>query len=365
MKIGFINYTPIKHTAETPFKKPLGGSESAMSYLAIGLAALGHRVNLYCRIDKVAIIRNVLHIPINAVSKKTLKGLDFLIIQNTPWYAKDLSRLVSSKTKIILWTQHASDQPFVSCLKEDSYKKLFRAFFFVSFWQLNDYISKFSLDPSKCYILRNAVAPSFINIFKDGEDILKRKDNKPILVYTSTPFRGLNLLLEVFPEIRKAFPDVSLNIYSSMKVYQGKELPEYQRLYEKAKKMQGVNYIGSLSQLQLSKELPKATILAYPNTFAETSSIAVMEAMASGLQIVTSNLGALAETTAGFAQLIDINQGWEVYKKEFVEAVILSLKKRNSKETEQKLVRQINFVNHRYTWQIRVEELLMWLKTIE
>jgi glycosyltransferase involved in cell wall biosynthesis len=102
---------------------------------------------------------------------------------------------------------------------------------------------------------------------------------------------------------------VRLKVFSSLKVYQvTKEREEWEPLYRRCAEAAGVDYVGSLTQPELPRELPSVNILEYPNTFAETSCISVMEALASGCFVVTSNWGYLPETTAGFARLISLSQ---------------------------------------------------------
>ena len=57
---------------------------------------------------------------------------------------------------------------------------------------------------------------------------------------------------------------------------------EYEPLYAQCKATPGMRYRGSVSQSELARELAGATILAYPNTFAETGCIAAMEAWPQG-----------------------------------------------------------------------------------
>ena len=91
-----------------------------------------------------------------------------------------------------------------------------------------------------------------------------------------------------------------------MQVYQiSPEADRYRDLYETARNMAGVEYIGSVSQTQLAQDLPQMAALAYPSNFAETSCIAVTEAMAAGAAVYTTRLGALPETTGMHATMID------------------------------------------------------------
>ena len=175
----------------------------------------------------------------------------------------------------------------------------------VSRWHRTSMIGQYGLDPARVVVLRNAIAPCFEGLFSGRDELAQAKGSRLILSYTSTPFRGLNVLIPVFPAVRQEFSDAELEVFSSMRVYQQAEEGDmYAPLYRACHQTPGVLYLGSVSQPRLAEELKAASILAYPNTFAETSCIAVMEAMAAGLMMVTTDLGALPETTMGFAALV-------------------------------------------------------------
>ena len=131
--------------------------------------------------------------------------------------------------------------------------------------------------------------------------------------------------------------------------------------------MDGVEYAGSVSQTELAARLREVSLLAYPNTYAETSSIAVMEAMAAGCRVVTSDLAALAETTAGFATLIPTKgpQDWELYNERFLSAVRQTFEELSDtagrSRLEEQLRRQVDFVQQNYTWARRAGEWCDWL----
>jgi glycosyltransferase involved in cell wall biosynthesis len=219
-------------------------------------------------------------------------------------------------------------------------------------------------------VLRNAVAPCFENLFAANEPILDAKSRPPVLVYTSTPFRGLRLLPEIFPRIRARIPGARLEIYSSMKVYQTADSEDQQQfgsLYDRLRQIEGVEYVGSLTQPQLAQRLRAASMLAYPNIFAETSCISVMEAMAAGCRVVTTQLGALPETAAGFAGLISTAQSEQSYVEQFADraiAVLSELMAPASEAASAYLRSQVDHIRTTCTWKLRSTQWTSWFESL-
>lgn len=362
MKITFVDFTTFDYSINSVYQIPLGGSQSALCYLAMNLAQLGHDVFLVNHISEPQIALGVACLPFNCIASKFWSQQDYIIILNNSGYVHGIKDQCQESTSFILWTQHDYDQPLVQELRNEAERNAYDFFFMVSEWQKEKFIQEFLLPSEKTLVFRNAIGKNFENLLDAQSPLLKQKSKSAILFYTSTPARGLNLLLDIFPEIYRAFPDTKLKIYSSMKVYQVPKTEDelkYGKLYERCRKMPGVEYIGSLPQQQLAQELKEATILAYPNTFPETSCIAVMEAMASSCYVITSELGALPETTAGFGKLISFENGIEFYKTKFIEATLDILRKFKAgqvQEIEAVLLAQTKFVNNNYHWTKRAEE---------
>jgi glycosyltransferase involved in cell wall biosynthesis len=137
----------------------------------------------------------------------------------------------------------------------------------------------------------------------------------------------------------------------------------FQTLYSQLSSTPGIVYRGSVSQTELAHELAASSILAYPNTFAETSCIAVMEALAAGLCVVTSDLGALPETCAGFAYLVPPlgpDHGLEPFMIEYARTLdhALSELETNRPAVMQRLFDQSQTINRTCNWSIRAPEWL-------
>ena len=194
---------------------------------------------------------------------------------------------------LVLWMHHDVDQAAVQWCRDPALVAKVARFVFISHWQKDRYVAAFDLKPERCTVIRYAM---------EQTTDMRRWEPAPILrcAYISTPFRGLDVLLDAWQDVA---PDrAELHIWSSMKLYMFDD-GAYQHLFDRARNMPGVVYHGLAPNEELRAALRTMHFLTYPNTFAETACLSVMEAMAAGCRIIAPAYGALPETTGGYARI--------------------------------------------------------------
>ena len=306
MKLAFIDMIPWDYDAGTPYERAMGGSQSGVCYLAVELANRGHQVTLCNGSKESRAFRGVQTAPIVNLPRTVFEDCAAAIVLNGPAQLSQILRAqIPSGCRLILWTGHLPDLPPLQGLSHAEIREGWDAVVCVSHWHRQVMLGQYPLDPNRVRVFCNAVAPPFAGDLPDSAEFAQQKSPAPVFAYTSTPFRGLDILLDVFERLHQQIPGARLEVYSSMGIYFAQENEDpYRALYERCRAMSGAKYIGALPQPHLAEALKPAWILSYPSTFVETSCIAVMEAMASGMQVVTANLGALAETTSGMGTLV-------------------------------------------------------------
>lgn len=220
----------------------------------------------------------------------------------------------------IYWNQLSHDQDAVQFLKDPEYIEKIDWFVFVSHWQAEQFRKHFNIPGYKTHVLKNASLD--VSVRKP------RNNNKVRLCYTSTPWRGLDVLLRAWEILQPI--DCELHVFSSCKIYGtdfARHDSEYEHLYDKCNSLPGVVYRGSIPNEELRAELPTFDILAYPCTFEETSCIAVIEALYAGLRVITSSLGALPETTEGWADMYSYRKDPEMHAQIFAERLAINIER--------------------------------------
>ena len=261
-----------------------------------------------------------------------------------------------SKTTIY-WNQLAHDQEAVQFLKDPQYIEKIDWFVFVSHWQAEQFRKQFGIPGYKTHVIKNASI---------GVEVRQpRQIDKIRLCYTSTPWRGLEVLLKAWEILQPI--DCELHVFSSCKIYGtdfARHDSEYEHLYNKCNELPGVVYRGSIPNEELRAELPTFDILAYPCTFEETSCIAVIEALSAGLRVVTSSLGALPETTEGWANVYSYMENKEAHAYRFAKVLLTELEHLRRGKLDDVLLLQASLYNQTWNWNNRIYDWKMFLTNV-
>jgi len=246
----------------------------------------------------------------------------------------------------VLWQKNSYDQPNLAPWFQDkSNHKKYDWYVFNSHWNYEKFRMMFDIPTEKCLVIKNGI-----------DDIkprnLTQKKDKIKLIFHPTPWRGLNVILAAMQYIKN--PNIHLDVYSSTEVY-GKGFYEandkqYQALYEQAKQLPNVSYIGYQPNEYIKEHLHEYDIFAYPSIWEETFCISAIEAMAAGLYIITTDYGALYETCAEFSSYIPYQKNSLALAQNFAFAIDTIATKLTEPGIVKHLELQIEYTNNFYNW---------------
>jgi len=246
----------------------------------------------------------------------------------------------------ILWQKNSYDQGNLApWFKDKSNHKKYDWYVFNSHWNYEKFRYYFDIPTEKSLVIKNGVD----NI--KPRDLTKKKD-KIKLIFHPTPWRGLNVILAAMQYVKN--PNIELDVYSSCEVY-GQAFKEandkqWQGLYDQAKTLPNVNYIGYKSNEYIKEHLHKYDIFAYPCIWEETFCISAIEAMAAGLYVITTDIGALFETCAEFSSYVPYRKDYNSLAQNFAFAIETVATQMTSEGIIKHLERQIDYTNHFYNW---------------
>ena len=261
------------------------------------------------------------------------------------------------KDKInVLWQHLNYDQPNTQLMKDRKFVDSIDYFIYVSNWQYNRFREFYQIPEYKSFVIKNATH-AFEPVKKEP---LMISSDKIKLIYTSTPWRGLIVLLKAIEILNKTRDDFEVDIYSSTKIYGSafdeKEKDKFKDLFEKCKKTKNVNYLGYTFNGEIRRAIEKAHLYVYPSIFEETSCLSIIEAMSAGCHVVTTNYGALPETCGEFATMIEFDSSGQNLINRYSETLNSVIDNYKNGIYKEDLEMQIRYYNKYYSWETRIQE---------
>ena len=175
---------------------------------------------------------------------------------------------------------------------------------YLSEWHKQFLIGHHNMPENKMFLTANGVN---LDLYSDVDTYSKINQ----IVYSSSPDRGLEMLLEVFPDLRKAIPDLKLvvaygfhNWESSAKARNDSASLESIRKIKEALKQEGVSYVGRVSKEELANYQKQSKWWLYPTWFTETFCISAVENGLANNVLISTELAGLITTVGSAGELV-------------------------------------------------------------
>ena len=311
-------------------KTSLGGSESALVFLARGLVARGHRVAIYTR---MAADRRGRPWALQWQDDHGVRWCDHSMLDGMV-RARQPDVFVSLRMPQMLQSYLLGDCKLRVEWNEDLL--ILPGQYLANTWQtdLHAFVSEYHREQycrelpdirPQTWVTRNPIDYRGIRNAIRG---VERDPNR--LIHVSRPERALvhgdrSPLLEVFARLRTIKPELTLGVCRYHSMYE--ENPAVDAVCRRADDLvvqaEGVEWLGELEKDALYREIARASLMVYPGVrdFAETGCIAATEAQACETPMVCTRIGALPETLSPAGGVcIDGDSETEEYQTAFVEA---------------------------------------------
>lgn len=269
----------------------------------------------------------------------------------------------------VFWCHDLPEDPESQKFRDDEFQRNIHKYIFISNWQFQRYQLMHGVRyDGKSDVIESGIEPA------PSSALIKPDDGKIHIVYTSTPQRGLQILVPVFKHLAQQYPNIHLHVYSSFKIYGWDEMDkQFEPLYDEIRNHPQMTYHGFVPNEQLKEDLNKYHVFAYPSIWLETSCRSMLESMSAGLVCVHPSFGALPETSGGLNIMyrgdeVDVNHHATILNQHLEAGIRLVM------DNKQKDMINFNkiYIDGRYNikrivgqWEVMLKDLLWRYPTVE
>jgi len=325
----------------------IGGSETAAIYMSRELAKLGHEVVVYADVPMQDFGQGVVWLPyrqalVNLQDGKKI-ACDLFVSSRSAEARHQLSPLCR---RAWLWLHDLHCGPDWENLIGTTYDRVLC----LSDWARNKFIDTYpGVDERRVILTRNGVD---LVRFQEHDDLRPGRQHGRLraglvplkVIYSSSPDRGLDRLLGLWPQIcelalkgpggmpvvlgRRQFQLPELHVYygfdnwRKLAARRDNGYIEQKRIASLEAKLAttaGVFVHGRVGQVELARAFLNSHLWLYPTDFPEISCITAMEAQMAGCKIVATRFAALPETAPN-AWFVDPPAHTAEYARRFLEA---------------------------------------------
>lgn len=210
----------------------------------------------------------------------------------------------------VLWLHDTALDPENVHLRNPTNRDKFHKLVFCGQYQYTQFVTHLGIpQDDKCAVIETPIEP--IPYIAKQNDTIR-------LIYTSTPQRGLEILVPVFEELAKKYKNIHLDVFSSYRIYGWDEADKkYEHLFERCRQHPQITYHGHAPNEQVRAVLQRAHIFAYPSIWQESNSRSLIEAMSAGLLCLHPNYGGLGDTSGGMTSMYQYIEDHNVHANKF------------------------------------------------